>query len=98
MMRYLSEGYWVSTAPANQSNPNSIRQRVGAFHRTVGTYLSVFARAGLVLERIAEAPRPPEGSLPASPGAVIPDRLSAELPLSLMARWSRPDARTENHG
>src|SRR3984893_1203464 len=45
---YFEEGFWCS------SNPSSVRGRVGAYHRTLGTYLNSFLTAGLYLEQVLE--------------------------------------------
>jgi ubiquinone/menaquinone biosynthesis C-methylase UbiE len=45
---YFEEGFWCS------SNPSSVRGRVGAYHRTLSTYLNSFLTVGLVLERLME--------------------------------------------
>jgi 2-polyprenyl-3-methyl-5-hydroxy-6-metoxy-1,4-benzoquinol methylase len=45
---YFTEGLWRS------SNPNGVRGKVGAHHRTLGTYLNTLSNAGFCLERIAE--------------------------------------------
>jgi 2-polyprenyl-3-methyl-5-hydroxy-6-metoxy-1,4-benzoquinol methylase len=45
---YFEEGYWES------GNPDSVRARVGEYHRTLSTYVNTFADAGMVLERLDE--------------------------------------------
>jgi ubiquinone/menaquinone biosynthesis C-methylase UbiE len=45
---YFEEGYWCS------SNPASVRGRIGAYHRTVSTYLNNFLTVGLNLEKVME--------------------------------------------
>jgi ubiquinone/menaquinone biosynthesis C-methylase UbiE len=49
---YHREGFWRST------NPDGVRGRVGAHHRTLSTYLNALVHAGLFLERLAEPPLP----------------------------------------
>ncbi len=48
---YFEEGYWSGPAHRNPSLP------VGAYHRTLSTYVNTLAGAGLVLERMREVPR-----------------------------------------
>ena len=45
---YFQEVFWCS------SNPSSVRGRVGAYHRTLSTYLNSFLNTDLVLERVME--------------------------------------------
>lgn len=45
---YFEEIYWQS------DNPNGVRGRVGAHHRTLSTYLNTLMEAGFVLERLLE--------------------------------------------
>ncbi|HET8631179.1 MAG TPA: class I SAM-dependent methyltransferase [Thermomicrobiales bacterium] len=45
---YFAEGFWRS------DNPDGVRGKVGARHRTLGTYLNTLLDAGLVLERFDE--------------------------------------------
>lgn len=45
---YFAEGHWRS------DNPDGVRGRVGAYHRTLGTYLNTLADAGFALERLIE--------------------------------------------
>ncbi len=44
---YFQEGYW-------QSESGGLRSRVGAYHRTLSTYLNTMIESGLALERIVE--------------------------------------------
>jgi ubiquinone/menaquinone biosynthesis C-methylase UbiE len=44
---YFQEGYW-------QSESGGIRSRVGAYHRTLSTYLNALIANGLALERLVE--------------------------------------------
>lgn len=45
---YFTERFWES------DNPDSVRGRVGEYHRTLSTYLNTASDAGLALERIDE--------------------------------------------
>jgi SAM-dependent methyltransferase len=45
---YFAEGHWRS------DNPDGVRGRVGAYHRTLGTYLNTLADAGFAPERLIE--------------------------------------------
>lgn len=45
---YFEEGFWRS------SNPDGVCGRVGAHHRTLGTYLNALIDAGFTLERMIE--------------------------------------------
>lgn len=45
---YFEEVYWRS------DNPNGVRGQVGAYHRTLSTYLNSLVEAGLTLERFVE--------------------------------------------
>jgi 2-polyprenyl-3-methyl-5-hydroxy-6-metoxy-1,4-benzoquinol methylase len=74
---YFSEGRWRS------SNPDSVRGRVGAYHRTLSTYLNTLTQAGLVLEKSVE---------PRARGAPVRcvngyDR----VPATLVQRWRKQD-------
>jgi len=44
---YFQEGYW-------QSESGGLRSRVGAYHRTLSTYLNTFIASRLALERLVE--------------------------------------------
>lgn len=46
--RYMTEGFWQSTFP------DGIRGRVGAYHRTLSTYLNQLIGAGFMVRRITE--------------------------------------------
>lgn len=73
---YFVEGRWFST------NPDGVRGKVGAYHRTLATYLNTLVTAGLTLDRLAE-PRPD------GPAA---DRLPpgyTVVPAMLVARFHR---------
>ncbi len=45
---YFREGFWQS------DNPYGVRGKVGAYHRTLSTYLNALHRAGLLLEEMIE--------------------------------------------
>ena len=72
---YFQEGPWRS------NNPSSLRQRVGAVHRTLSTYLNTFADAGFDLVSLREPP------IEREPGAMEP--AYDEVPALLAARWRR---------
>jgi 2-polyprenyl-3-methyl-5-hydroxy-6-metoxy-1,4-benzoquinol methylase len=46
--RYFWEGFWRS------DYPHGVRGRVGAYHRTLSTYLNTLSDASLILERLIE--------------------------------------------
>jgi ubiquinone/menaquinone biosynthesis C-methylase UbiE len=48
---YFQEGFWRA------DNPHGVRGRIGAYHRTLSTYVNALGAAGLALERLSE-PRP----------------------------------------
>lgn len=54
---YFEEGFWRS------DNPNGVRGQVGAYHRTLSSYLNAFTKAGFILERLEE-PRLGDRELP----------------------------------
>lgn len=54
---YFDEGFWRS------DNPNGVRGQVGANHRTLGTYITAFGNAGLLLDRATE-PQLPNRNVP----------------------------------
>lgn len=72
---YFNEGFWRS------DNPNGVRGQVGAYHRTLGTYLTTLARAGLVLEQVIE-PQPAADAEVDVPGYRI-------VPPFMIMRWKR---------
>src|SRR5438067_3364987 len=80
--RYFVEGYWRSdTRPGPPG-------KVGAYHRTLSTYVNALTNAGLTLERASE-PAPME-SLPTSPSLAGVRRLVwEEVPAVLVARCRR---------
>lgn len=45
---YFAEGFWRS------DNPHGVRGKVGAYHRTLSTYVNTLVEAGLTVERLAE--------------------------------------------
>ncbi len=47
---YSAEGWWRSVG----HNPDGVRIRVGAYHRTLATYLNALTGVGLVLDRAVE--------------------------------------------
>lgn len=68
---YFAERFWRS------ENPDGVRGRVGAYHRTLATYLNGLREAGLALEQIRE-PRPSAVEASRVPGY-------AEVPVILAA-------------
>lgn len=75
--RYFDEGYWRSDT---RTGPPG---KVGAYHRTLSTYVNALAKAGLTLERLIE-PRAP-ASLPDVP-AFTSRPVWTEVPAVLVAR------------
>lgn len=73
---YFDEGFWRS------DNPDGVRGKVGAHHRTLSTYLNGLASAGLALEKVVE------------PAEVGPSREShpvdQEVPRLFLARCRGP--------
>jgi 2-polyprenyl-3-methyl-5-hydroxy-6-metoxy-1,4-benzoquinol methylase len=51
---YDVEGWWTSQA----HNPDGARIRVGAYHRTLSTYLNAFIQSGLAIDRVIEPAAP----------------------------------------
>lgn len=70
--RYLTEGHWYG-------DPQGLRGRVGAYHRTLASYLNSLASAGFVLEEVIErrANGPRLGEVPGN--AEIPSVLAMRL-------------------
>lgn len=50
--RYDDEGFWRS------DNPDGVRGKVGAHHRTLSTYLNAIREAGMFVDRLREPPLP----------------------------------------
>lgn len=70
--RYFDEIFWYS------DNPDGVRGKVGAHHRTLSTYLNAARDAGLSLDRFLEPQVPHDAAMPV-PG-------HAEIPLTLVVR------------
>lgn len=49
---YYEEGFWRS------DNAHGVRGQVGAYHRTLSTYLNALSEAGMFVERLSEPPLP----------------------------------------
>jgi SAM-dependent methyltransferase len=72
---YLSEGHWVSTYP------HGVRGQVGAWHRTISTYVNTAIRTGWAIEHMIEpVTLTREGQVVAK---------GAEIPRVLMIRFRR---------
>lgn len=69
---YFADGFWRS------GNPDGVRGRVGAYHRTLTTYANDLAEAGFSIERLIE-PRATQALIDRVPGY-------AEVPPLLVAR------------
>jgi 2-polyprenyl-3-methyl-5-hydroxy-6-metoxy-1,4-benzoquinol methylase len=67
---YFAEGFWRS------DYAQGVRGQVGAYHRTLSTYLNAMSDAGLILDRVVE---PPSTGQPGDRG----------VPKVLVARWHR---------
>jgi ubiquinone/menaquinone biosynthesis C-methylase UbiE len=50
--RYDTQGFWRS------GNPDGVRGKVGAHHRTLSTYLNAVTEAGMCVEHLCEPPLP----------------------------------------
>ena len=73
---YFDEGHWTSET---RTGPPG---RVGAYHRTLSTYLNTLSEAGLVLECASE---------PAAAGEAAMRRpIWTEVPAHLIMRWRKP--------
>jgi ubiquinone/menaquinone biosynthesis C-methylase UbiE len=72
--RYLTEGYW-------RGNSTGVRSRMGAYHRTLGTYLNLAIEAGWNLDQMME----PE-LVAVESGSTA---LKSDLPGLLMLRFSK---------
>lgn len=71
--RYFAEGFWRST------NTQGVRGQVGAYHRTLTTYLQSFLTHGFRLQQIVE-PQP-------NPGDSVPTAGYHIAPAFLVMRW-----------
>ena len=69
---YFREGFWRS------ENRNGVRGQVGAFHRTLGTYINAAVGSGFAIEQIRE-PQPADEVAARVPGY-------AEVPVVLAVR------------
>jgi ubiquinone/menaquinone biosynthesis C-methylase UbiE len=74
---YFTEGYWLTP------NPDSVRGRVGAYHRMLSSYLNSACAAGLVLEACIE-PQATGALATYAPGF---DR----VPVALVLRCRKPE-------
>jgi 2-polyprenyl-3-methyl-5-hydroxy-6-metoxy-1,4-benzoquinol methylase len=73
---YFVEGFWTSST---RTGPPG---RVGAYHRTLSTYLNTLTDAGLILERVYE---------PQAAGITAQRRpIWTEVPAVLTMRWRKP--------
>ena len=75
MANYFDEGLWRS------DNPEGVRGKVGAYHRTLSTYLNGLVEAGMTIERLIE----PQGSGPS--GSPTPD--TSQVPAFLAVRCTK---------
>jgi len=48
IVTYFTEGFWRS------DNPHGVRGQVGAYHRTLATYVNTLLQSGFIIERMAE--------------------------------------------
>lgn len=71
---YFDERFWTS------ANSAGVRGQVGEHHRTLSTYLNTLTEHGLVFERMAEPPAPPDAA--SEPG-------NREVPSLLLVRARR---------
>ncbi len=88
---YFDIGFW---RPATQGSATSVRERVGAYHRTLSMYLNAFAAVGLAFTRMQEpqiTPKIAERLLANNPTEMR--RLLAsggrEIPIVLAARFEK---------
>ena len=72
---YFDEGYWRS------DNPDSVRGKVGDYHRKPGTYLNSLVSEGLPIEKVVE-PQASDQIAARSPEYI-------EVPAVLVARCRR---------
>lgn len=49
---YATEGWWISP----HHNPDGARIKIGAYHRTLSTYVNALSAAGLAIDRAVEPP------------------------------------------
>jgi SAM-dependent methyltransferase len=80
---YFREGHWRSEG---RTGPPG---KVGAYHRTLSTYLNTLIGAGFMLERVVE----PE----ATPKVVASRPIWAEVPAVLAARCRKAEAGASGH-
>jgi 2-polyprenyl-3-methyl-5-hydroxy-6-metoxy-1,4-benzoquinol methylase len=78
--RYFAEGFWTA------ADPQRFTGLVGAYHRTLSTYLNTFAEAGLVLRELRE-PRATATFATRKPGY-------REVPGALLARCEKAELHT----
>jgi len=69
---YFREGYWQS------DNPHGVRGQVGAYHRTLSTFINALIRVGWIIEEMCE-PQPQDEVAARVPGY-------AEVPVVLAVR------------
>jgi 2-polyprenyl-3-methyl-5-hydroxy-6-metoxy-1,4-benzoquinol methylase len=82
--RYFEEGYWRSDT---RTGPPG---KVGAYHRTLSTYINALTDAGLHLERLSE-PRRAAADIPNSPSFSGGNRsVWGEVPAILVAACRKP--------
>jgi SAM-dependent methyltransferase len=74
--KYFNEGHW------RRDEPDGVRGKVGAYHRTLSTYVNEVVRAGLAIERFVEPPA--TGRL----AEISP--VYKEVPAVLLARCAKP--------
>lgn len=78
---YFREVFWRS------DNPFGVRGQVGAYHRTLSTYVNALARAGLPIEQMSE-PQPTDDV-----AARVPGYAEAPAVLAFRCRNSKPGSR-----
>lgn len=74
---YFREGFWRS------DNANGVRGQVGAYHRTLSTYINALIRTGFTVDQVRE-PQPLDEVAARVPGY-------AEVPVVLAVRCSKRD-------
>lgn len=72
---YFAEGYW------RRGNSEGVRGRLGAYHRTLSTYINGLTRAGLQIRRLLE-PRATGGYAEAAP-------VHRDVPVALVVRCEK---------